>query len=371
MHIPDGYLGPQTYLPAFAVMAALWTAGVARVKRTLRRRQVPMLALGAAFCFVIMLFNVPIPGGSTGHAVGAVLVAILFGPWAAMIAVSLALIVQALIFGDGGITAIGANCLNMAVICPFVGWGVYRLIAGFAPVQSARHWIGGAVGGYLGLGVASIAAGVEFGLQPLLAHDAAGRALYFPFGLQIAVPAMAAGHFLAFSFVEAIATGLVVAYLQRTAPEMIVPAATGTTGHKALALLPRIAVVLGVLVLLSPLGLIIPAHFHAGSAWGEWSSDEIREQIAKITTDHQGYVPMAIQYAEDHSWKAKKAPMPDYALRGQENAKLPVLSRSYLLAGAIGVMVIGFLLLLLVRFLARKDDADAATGVDERTQQHV
>ena len=361
MHIPDGYLGPQTYGSAFALMAVLWTAGIARVKRTLRRRQVPMLALGAAFCFVLMMFNVPIPGGTTGHAVGAVLVAILFGPWAAMIAVSLALIVQALVFGDGGITAIGANCLNMAVICPFVGWGIYRLIAGSAPVQSARHWIGGAVGGYLGLGVASIAAGVEFGIQPLLAHDAAGHALYCPFGLQIAVPMMALGHFLAFSFVEAIATGLVVAYLQRAAPEMIVPATADGGGHHPLALFSRIAVVLGVLVLLTPLGLYIPAHFHAGSAWGEWGSDEIQGQLARVTPDHQGYVPEAIEHAEKHGWKA---PMPDYALPGQENAKLPVLSRSYILAGALGVMVIGFLILLLVRLFARKDDADAAAGVD-------
>ena len=133
MHIPDGYLGPQTYVPAFAVMAAFWSAGIARLKKTLRLKQVPLLALGAAFSFVIMMFNVPIPGGTTGHAVGAVLVAILFGPWAAMIVVSLALIVQALLFGDGGITAIGANCFNMAVVCPFVGWWIYRLIAGSSP----------------------------------------------------------------------------------------------------------------------------------------------------------------------------------------------------------------------------------------------
>ena len=87
-----------------------------------------------------------------------------------MIAVSLALIVQALVFGDGGITAIGANCLNMAVVCPFVGWGIYRLIAGSSPVQSARHWLGGAVGGWLGLAVASIVAGRR------IRHPAADRA---------------------------------------------------------------------------------------------------------------------------------------------------------------------------------------------------
>lgn len=103
MHIPDGYVGPQTYLPAFAIMVAMWSVGLAKLKKTLRMRQVPLLALAAGFSFMVMMFNVPIPGGSSGHAVGAVLVAILLGPWAAMVAISLALCVQALLFGDGGI----------------------------------------------------------------------------------------------------------------------------------------------------------------------------------------------------------------------------------------------------------------------------
>ena len=88
------------------------------------------MALGAAFSFVIMMFNVPVIGGSTGHAVGATLIAILLGPWAACISVSIALVIQALLFGDGGITAIGANVFNMAFVMPFVGYYVYRLIAG-------------------------------------------------------------------------------------------------------------------------------------------------------------------------------------------------------------------------------------------------
>ena len=86
------------------------------------------LAIGAAFSFVVMMFNVPIPGGSTGHAVGGVRVAILLGPWAAMIAITVALVIQALLFGDGGITAIGANCINMAVVIPFVGIKVIDVI---------------------------------------------------------------------------------------------------------------------------------------------------------------------------------------------------------------------------------------------------
>jgi cobalt/nickel transport system permease protein len=103
---------------------------------------------------------------------------------------------------------------------PFVGYGVYRLIAGRSDAKSPRRWIGAGIGGYVGLNVAAVATGVEFGIQPLIAHDAAGHALYAPYPLQVAVPAMAAGHLL-FGLVEAVVTALVVAYLQRTEPRLL------------------------------------------------------------------------------------------------------------------------------------------------------
>lgn len=221
MHIPDGYLSPQTYTAAYAAAVPFWVAASRKLGRTLSVKQVPMLALGAAFTFVIMMFNVPIPGGTTGHAVGAVLVAVLLGPWAACIAVSTALIVQALLFGDGGITCIGANCLNMAVIMPFIGYGVYRLVAGKSDAVSPRRWIGAALGGYVGLNAAALAAGFEFGIQPAIAHDAAGHALYAPYSLKVAVTAMAVEHLLVFGIVEAVVTGLVVAYIQKTDPSLL------------------------------------------------------------------------------------------------------------------------------------------------------
>ena len=221
MHIPDGYLGPATSGVFYAVMAPFWVAASRIVKKTLKARQVPLLAIGAAFSFVIMMFNVPIPGGSTGHAVGGVLVAILLGPWAAMIAITVALVIQALLFGDGGITAIGANCFNMAVVIPFVGYYTYRLIGVGAPQDSKRRVVAAFVAGYLGINVAAILAGVEFGLQPHLCHTAVGQALYCPYGLRIAVPAMAGEHLLVFGWVEATVTALVVKYLQKQAPELI------------------------------------------------------------------------------------------------------------------------------------------------------
>jgi len=359
MHIPDGYLGPQTYGPAFAAMTVLWAAGVARLKRTLRLREVPTLALGAAFSFVIMMFNVPIPAGTSGHAVGAVLIAILLGPWAAMVAVSLALIVQALLFGDGGITAIGANCFNMAVVMPFVGWTVYRLIAGAAPVTSARHWIGGAVGGYVGLCAAALAAGVEFGIQPMLAHDAAGRALYCPFGLRIALAAMGIEHLLVFGFVEGMVTALVVLHLQRSAPELL--AAAQAPGPRPVSGARKLVMALAVLVLLTPLGLYLPKLFRAGPAWGEWNGAEIKGEMVRQTRGQQSFVPQGLQRAEAERWEA---PLRDYDLPGREPERPASRYGAYLLSAAVGVMAVGFLLLLVGRRIARKDGQDAHPHVD-------
>jgi cobalt/nickel transport system permease protein len=215
MHIPDGYLSPATCGVFGAVMIPIWATASKVVKKTLSVRQVPYLAIGAAFSFVIMMFNVPIPGGSSGHAVGGVLVAILLGPWAACIAITVALVIQALLFGDGGITAIGVNCFNMAFVLPFVGYYVYKLISSNSQSGSSRRVIAAGAGAYVGICAAALCAGIEFGIQPLLYHTANGQALYSPYGLNVAIPAMVAVHLLVFGWVEVIVTALVVKYLQK------------------------------------------------------------------------------------------------------------------------------------------------------------
>ena len=221
MHIPDGYLSPQTYVPFYAVIVPYLALAARKVRNTIRSRHVPLLALGAAFSFVIMMFNIPIPGGATGHAVGGAIIAILLGPWAASIAVSIALIVQALLFGDGGITAIGANCFNMGVVIPFISYYIYKLISGKAALTSARRRVAGAIAGYAGLNAAAILAGIEFGIQPLIAKAPDGHPLYAPYPLSIALPAMAGEHLILFGFVEALITALVIRYLQRTDLELL------------------------------------------------------------------------------------------------------------------------------------------------------
>jgi cobalt/nickel transport system permease protein len=221
MHIPDGYLGPATYGTMYAVTIPFWAIASWKMSKTLKTKQAPYLALGAAFSFLIMMFNVPIPGGTTGHATGATLIAILLGPWAAMISVSVALIIQALLFGDGGITALGANCFNMGVIGGLVGYGIYRLIAADSDVKSSRRWIAGAIAAYVSLSFSALITGIEFGIQPMLEKSATGQPLYSPFPLSVAVPAMVGEHMMIFSFVEALVTALVIKYFQKSDPDML------------------------------------------------------------------------------------------------------------------------------------------------------
>lgn len=221
MHIPDGYLGPATYGVMYAATVPFWAVASWKLNRTLKAKQAPYLAIGAAFSFVIMMFNIPIVGGTTGHATGATLIAILLGPWAAIISVSVALIIQALLFGDGGITAIGANCFNMAVIGGLAGYGTYRLIAAGSAIKSTRRWIAGAIAAYVSLNVSALIAAVQLGIQPMIERSPSGQPLYSPFPLSIAVPVMAVEHLLLFGFAEAAVTALVIKYFQKNDPDML------------------------------------------------------------------------------------------------------------------------------------------------------
>ncbi len=310
MHIPDGYLGPQTYVVLWLVMLPIWVVAARKVKRTLKARQIPLLSLGAAFSFVIMMFNVPVIGGSTGHAVGATLIAILLGPWAAVIAISIALVVQAGLFGDGGITALAANCFTMAVVMPFAGYYIYRLLAGDDPSSSRRIASAGAAA-YVAIVAGAVTAGVLFGIQPYLAHTASGQALYAPYRLDVAVPAMALEHLLFFGPIEALVTMGVLAALARTQPELL-------AARPAARPLRWLWGALALLLLLTPLGALAP-----GTAWGEWSGAQLKVAL--------GYVPGNLDRLSG-TWDAAMA---GYATPGVGNTFI-----GYLLAGIVGVVLV-------------------------------
>jgi cobalt/nickel transport system permease protein len=280
MHIPDGYLSPQTCAVAYAAAVPVWVAASRKVTDVVKTRNVPLLAMFAAVSFLIMMFNIPIPDGTTAHAVGAVIIAIVLGPWAAVIAVSVALLFQALLFGDGGVLTYGANVVNMAIIMPFVGWWAYRLVAGGAPLVSRRRTLAAAVGGYVGINAAALAAAIEFGIQPDLFHTVAGAPLYAPYHLAQTIPAMALAHLTIAGAAEAALTAGVFAYLARADVRRLVPNHPGIAVHAGdvvtrppRRLTPaRVAIgFVGALVVLSPLGLLAP-----GGAFGEASPGDLK-----------------------------------------------------------------------------------------------
>jgi len=220
MHIPDGYLSPQTYIPLTGVFFVFAAIATKKVKNEVSVRNIPYIGMAAAFSFIIMMFNIPIPGGTTGHAVGSAMVAIILGPWTASIAVSVALIIQALIFGDGGITAIGANCFNMAVFMPFTAYYIFSV---FCKQHNniKKIFIISFISGYISLFLTAVLTAFEFGIQPYIASSQDGKALYCPYDLSIAIPAMAFEHLLIFGVLEGIITAFIVRYFVKNESTLI------------------------------------------------------------------------------------------------------------------------------------------------------
>jgi cobalt/nickel transport system permease protein len=315
MHIPDGYLSPATCAALYAGSAPFWYVSLQKLKRALNTRMVPLLSVFAAFSFIIMMFNLPLPGGTTGHAVGMAIAAIVLGPWASMLAISIALVIQAVFFGDGGITAIGANCFNMAIAGSLVAYAVYRAVSGRTPIESPRRVVAAALAGYLAINFSALLAAIEFGLQPLLYHDAGGAPLYAPYPLHIAIPAMMIGHLTIAGLAEMVVSAGVVAYLQRAEPSLLRSTAPGATltaspGASWSATKPLWAA-LAILMILTPLGILA-----AGSAWGEWSPEDFanratRQQIAAASRSLEppSRAPVGLQHLASF-WTA---PMPRYA----------------------------------------------------------
>jgi cobalt/nickel transport system permease protein len=322
MHIPDGYLSPATCVTMYGASAPFWYAALARMKRTLHTQTAPLLAVFSALSFIVMMFNLPLPGGTTGHAVGVATAAIVLGPWGAILSISMALVIQALLFGDGGITAIGANCFNMAIAGALVAYAVYRLISGRAAIGAHRRVIAAGAAGYIAINVSALLAAIEFGLQPMLFHDAIGAPLYAPYPLHIAIPAMMIGHLTIAGLAETVLAAGVVAYLQKADPELLeatAPAATrscaaplGVTEPGATWRRTRpLWISLGVLLALTPVGIVA-----AGSAWGEWSPADFsnqaaRRQIARASGSVE--LPAAVPHGLRRLADVWTSPMPRYS----------------------------------------------------------
>lgn len=328
MHIPDNYLSPSTCAVMGAVMVPIWTKVVKKVKKEVTKKKMPLMGIGAAFSFLVMMFNVPLPGGTTGHAVGATLVAILLGPQAACIAVTIALFIQALLFGDGGILAFGANCFNMAFIIPFAGYYIFSFLK--SKIKSEKgEYISAFIASYIAINIAALFAATEFGIQPLLFKDAAGLPLYCPYTLSVAIPSMLIPHMLVAGVLEGFITAGVYGFIKKVSPGVIYEGSNQKMS-------PIYGLIIG-MICLSPLGLLA-----TGTAWGEWGADEINGVVSGGKA--LGFVPKGME-----SGFSFNAIMPDYSLSGMPE------TLGYILSAVVGTAIIMILFKLITNMKRNKE----------------
>ena len=210
MHIPDGVIGPGVSAAAGVIAAGGFGVAVSRARRYLTDRLVPMAALVTAFVFAGQMINFPVLPGMSGHLLGGVLAAVLVGPWAGYLVVSMVLIIQAFLFADGGLTALGLNIVNMALIGAVGGYLVYRLIFRLAGSRSGRVAGTAGVAAFLSVPMAGLGFVAEFALGGTAESLSLGAILV----------AMVGTHLL-IGIGEGIITFFVVAAVMNARPDLV------------------------------------------------------------------------------------------------------------------------------------------------------
>lgn len=203
MHIPDGFLDVRVAVACFVLAAAALAVAVRRVDSTLDDVQVPLLGVVSAGIFAAQLLNWPIPGGTSAHFVGGAFAAVVLGPNLGALSVASVVVIQSLLFGDGGVTALGANVFNMAIVEVYAGYAIYRALRRLD--ESAAVF----VAGWLGITLGAVAAGVELGLSSTFAYR-----------LGTTVTVMGVGHFL-LGLVEGAITLGVYRYVAQARPDLL------------------------------------------------------------------------------------------------------------------------------------------------------
>jgi cobalt/nickel transport system permease protein len=308
MHIPDGFLDTKTAVASGVIATAGLGIALRSVRRTLPEKRIPLIGLTSAFVFAAQMLNFPVAGGTSGHLIGAVLAAVLLGPSAAVLVLSSVLILQCLLFADGGVTALGANIVNMAIIAPGVGYGVYRLVRGMAGNGQRGILFATAFAAWCSTVAASLACAGQLASSGTVAW-------------RVAFPAMVNIHML-IGAGEALITTLVIAALCRARPELLL-------SESQPLLKPRYGELTAYGLLVS-LGLAI---FVAPFACG-WP-DGLEKVATVLRFESRAVVKPLLP-----------SPLPDYAVPGVNSAVL-----STVLAGCLGTLAAFALAYLLARFL--------------------
>lgn len=307
MHIPDGFLSMGIIIFCWVLSIIGIGAALMRTRKSLGERQVPVMGVLAAFIFAAQMLNFTIAGGTSGHFLGAALAAILLGPWAAMLTMTTVVALQALLFQDGGLLALGGNILNMAVIGPIVAYGFYRGVRTLLGNRKGSMMVSGFVAAWVSIVVAAVACAMELGFS--------GTS---PIG--IALPAMAGIHAL-IGIGEGLITVGALALVAATRPDLVeaerAPAPAGMRwvwGGLAIAL---------ILALFSPLASPYP------------------DGLERVAEDF-GF----IEQAQEPLYEV----IPDYVFPGISNEALATIA-----AGIVGTLIVYGIAVGLAALLRRRE----------------
>ncbi len=204
MHIPDGFLDAKTLAATAVASAGVLAHALRRTEKELEERRLPLMGVVSAFVFAAQMLNFPVAGGTSGHLLGGVLAAVLLGPWAGSLVLATVLIIQCLIFQDGGLLALGANIFNMAVLGTIGGYYVYR---GLGPLFRNNRLAQAAGAAWFSVVAAAAACSLELaisGTSPL----------------PVVLPAMIGVHAL-IGIGEASITTVVLSVVWKTRPDLL------------------------------------------------------------------------------------------------------------------------------------------------------
>lgn len=208
MHIPDGFLSPSVIVGSYVITVTFWAFSFKRVKSELDERMVPLMALLTALFFAAQMMNYPIIGGTTAHILGGASLGIMLGPSIGLISMTIILVLQCLLFGDGGITALGANVLNMGIVGVFVPYLLFTFT--MKSTKNKGLFFGAFIGGLVGDVLAAMMAGLELGLSVPT----------FLYGISVTIPVMALHHSV-IGVAEGIVTAALLRVLISSKPEVL------------------------------------------------------------------------------------------------------------------------------------------------------
>lgn len=249
MHIPDGLMDPRVAAIGFIEFGIAMAIVFALSRRRLTEKGLPRLAVLSAGIFAAQMINFPVGGGTTGHLLGGTLLALIMSPTMAIIGMSVVVVIQALMFGDGGITAIGLNAVNMAIIAPVSGWAVYTLLSG--KVGNKHNKIALGIGAWASVLLASAACAAEL----TVSHAVSGGV--YGIGAAISVPSIL-GYHVVIGLGEAAITLGVVAYLEDVEPRMFRASRPSVPSHEISRARSNLLAAIAILVVFA---LVLPLYF--------------------------------------------------------------------------------------------------------------